>query len=82
MLLCLYLSQATFAAVRHTALEGVVKDSISGLPLQGVVVYFPELKKGGITDADGHYVIKELPGLKSMVQVSLVGHQTIVRDLD
>jgi iron complex outermembrane receptor protein len=61
------------------SLRGKVTDEINGSALMGVNIYFPELKKGTVTDDKGHYFITDLPAVTTTVQVSYVGHQTIAQ---
>jgi len=63
-------------------LSGKVTDKRSGEPLVGVTIYFPELSRGTTTDVDGNYTIGELPKRKVNVQVSYIGHKTIVTQID
>ncbi|HCO68611.1 MAG TPA: TonB-dependent receptor, partial [Dysgonomonas sp.] len=60
------------------SLSGTVTDKINGETLIGVNVYFPELKKGAITDDEGRYRITNLPSIKTTIQVTYIGHQPIV----
>lgn len=78
----LFLSAKAFPSSYSVRMEGKVTDSINGCPLTGVYVYFPELKKGGITDSSGIYQVPDLPAVETTVTVSYVGHQTIIRDID
>ncbi len=70
------------APVRNVSLKGKVTDERDGSPLIGVNVYFPDLKQGAITDVQGNYVVTNLPDIKTTLQVTYVGHQTIVRTVD
>lgn len=63
-------------------LSGKVTDKRSGEPLVGVTIYFPELSRGTTTDVDGNFTIGELPKRKVNVQVSYIGHKTIVTQID
>lgn len=63
-------------------LSGKVTDKRSGEPLVGVTIYFPELSCGTTTDVDGNFTIGELPKRKVNVQVSYIGHKTIVTQID
>lgn len=76
------LSAAALPASSEITLEGKITDSISSSPLEGVYIYLPDLKKGGLTDKNGVYSITNLPSTKTTVVVNLIGHQTIVRDID
>lgn len=63
-------------------LKGVVVDKYNNEKLVGVNIYFPELKRGVVTDVNGFYIIKNLPSMKTLVQVSYLGHQTIIETVD
>ncbi len=63
-------------------LSGTVTDKKSGETLVGVFVYFPELMSGIATDADGRYSIGKLPPKSLQLQVSYLGHKTIVTQVD
>lgn len=63
-------------------LSGKVTDKRSGEPLVGVTMYLPELSRGTTTDVDGNFTIGELPKRKVNVQVSYIGHKTIVTQID
>lgn len=63
-------------------LSGNVKDRLTNEELIGVSIYFPALKQGTVTDEDGNYSISDLPAIKTTVQVSYIGHKTIVEDVD
>jgi iron complex outermembrane receptor protein len=65
-----------------TVLVGKVTDKASGEPLIGVAVYFPELKTGTVTDENGNYKIGALPKISTMLQVTYVGHQSIISQID
>ena len=63
-------------------LSGKVTDKASGEPLAGVYVIFPDLRQGAMTDSEGNYLVTGLPAIVTTVQVSLLGHQTIIEDID
>lgn len=63
-------------------LSGKVTDGIDGSPLIGVVISVPELSARTITDINGDYSLSSLPGRAVTVQVSYIGHQTIIRQID
>lgn len=64
------------------SLSGTVSDKHTGENLIGVNVYFPELKKGGITDTEGKYEINNLPSIRTTIQVTYIGHQPIVQTVN
>ena len=68
--------------VGTASLHGTVTDQADGQPLPGVSIYLPELKEGTVTDLNGRYSLTGLPAVQTTVQVSYVGHQTIVRTVN
>ncbi len=76
------LCQPILAAGDKTTLSGTVTDALDGSPLPGVAVYLPELKIGAMTLDDGTYEIRNLPRKKTVVQVTYLGHQTIIETVD
>ncbi|MCB0497649.1 MAG: TonB-dependent receptor [Cyclobacteriaceae bacterium] len=61
-------------------LNGYVRDASNGEELIGVTVYFPELKKGVITNAYGFYSITIAEGAYE-ITFSYVGYTTIQKSL-
>ena len=81
LLICLCISVKADVLTGKSSLSGVVTDEIDGSTLVGVSIYFPELKTGTTTDEDGKYSIQHLPTKKLVVQVSYLGHQTIIKTI-
>ena len=67
---------------KKVVLHGRVTDAIDGQPVVGASIYFPQLKQGTITKAEGLYEIKGLPAVKTTIQVTYVGHLTIIQSID
>jgi len=65
-----------------TTLSGKITDSKTGEPLPGVAVYFPDLKTGTITTADGSYSLTNLPKTRVMIQITYVGYKLIAETID
>ncbi len=83
LLAVLCMSMATAVAHGQTAtLTGTVTHDGDGIALPGVTLFFPDLNTGTVSDVDGHYSIDGLPLATVTVQVSYIGHQTIVQDVD
>ena len=82
LLLALFLPAVAAAGKDVRTLSGKVTDKVSGEPLPGVYVIFPDLRQGTVTDTDGNYLAQGLPAIVTTVQVSLLGHQTIIEDVD
>jgi TonB-linked SusC/RagA family outer membrane protein len=57
------------------AVTGVVK-SESGTPLAGASVLIKKLKRSGMTNENGEFVIKDIPNGEYVVEISFVGYQT------
>lgn len=85
IIICLF-SLATLSANNANSdkrsLQGIITDERDGEALMGVNVYLPDLKKGAITDEKGHYRIDNLPLVRTTIQVTYLGHQTIVEIVD
>ena len=82
LLLCISTMLHADIVADKATLSGIVTDSIDNAPLIGVSIYFPELKEGTITNENGEYKISGLPTISTTIQVSYVGHQTIIRTID
>lgn len=67
---------------KKVTLKGRVTDAIDGKAVIGASIYFPQLTQGTVTNQDGEYVINGLPAIKTTIQVSYVGHQTIIESID
>lgn len=68
--LFVYLSVIT-GALAQNSLSGKVQDGES--PLEGAIVYIPDLKVGALVHHDGVYNIDRLPKGTFLVQVSFIG---------
>jgi len=55
-------------------LAGVVLDAKTGEPVSLASVAIPDLKRGAVTDAQGNYVLVNIPAGKYSVRVSLLGY--------
>ncbi|MFC3974038.1 TonB-dependent receptor [Maribacter confluentis] len=76
-----------FALLAHFAfaqnsLNGTIKDKENQEPLEQVSIYFPQLEKGTVTNADGYYEINNLPTGKFKIVVSYIGYQTYSQTLE
>lgn len=58
-------------------ITGTVINAQTDKPLIGATIYIPDLKKGAVTDAEGHYEIKGLPAGKYLLEVRYAGFTTI-----
>lgn len=84
IILCLLsiLSVSANSVAENRIIKGTVTDKISGETLIGVNIYLPELKKGATTNENGEYLISNIPNIRTTIQVSYIGHQTIIQSID
>ena len=81
-LLCMTIAATASPAVSKTSLQGDITDAATGELVVGASIYLPELKVGTISDNNGHYRLNDLPAVRTSIQVSYVGHQTIMQTID
>src|SRR5664279_1360540 len=65
--------------ITKVSLSGKVIAANTGLPLQSASIYIPDLKSGTTTDANGNYVLHNIPVGTYLIQVDFVGYQTMVK---
>ena len=63
-------------------LTGKITELNTGDAISGATVYFPDLKTGAFSDADGNYKVENLPKTNVIVQVIYLGYKTIVEKVD
>src|ERR1035437_1157055 len=73
-----FLSALTFA--QHE-LSGTITDSTNHAPLIGVTVYIPDLKLGASTDADGKYILKNIPKGTFLAVASFIGYASQTKEV-
>ncbi len=78
----LCLTSLAEGASGKVSLHGRVTDAVDGEPAIGVSIYFPMLSQGSVTDREGRYEVTGLPKVKTIIQVSYVGHRTIIETID
>ena len=79
---CMGLHAAAESVAAYAALNGKVTDANDGAPLIGVTIQIAELSQITVTDIEGKYAFHDLPKKNVTVQVSYVGHQTIIKNVD
>ncbi len=83
ILVCISISAYTMpSGGGKTSLSGKITNKETGESLPLVTIYFPDLKIGTLSGADGTYRIENLPQSKILLQVSLIGHKTIIEAID
>jgi iron complex outermembrane receptor protein len=63
-------------------LTGTVTDKANGTTIIGATVNIPDLRRGTITNASGHYTLNNLPKGVYLVQVSYLGYATFNQRVD
>ncbi len=66
----------------RTSLSGLVTDARSGQPLPGASVILSDSRTGTTTDSSGRYVLNNIPGGHSIIEISYSGYRTQVAHLD
>ncbi|MBQ9883605.1 MAG: TonB-dependent receptor [Bacteroidaceae bacterium] len=80
--LCLCVGVTANPPVDKASLRGTITDAVDGNSVVGASIYFPSLRVGTVTNQEGLYAIENLPAIKTTIQVSYVGHQTIIQEVD
>lgn len=65
----------------RVTLSGKIIDAGTGLPLNAASVYIPDLKAGATSDANGNYVLKNLPAGNYIMQVAYVGYKSLAKNI-
>ncbi|MDF2434921.1 MAG: iron complex outerrane recepter protein, partial [Mucilaginibacter sp.] len=83
----LVISASTMVAAAKTIkgdgnITGKITDKITGRPIPGVTISIPDLKVGTSTDANGFYVLKQLPKGEYLIQVSAIGYASVTKVVD
>ena len=82
MLVCVCVPASAETTTKKVVLQGRVTDAIDGQPVIGASIYFPQLKQGTVTDVAGFYKVTDLPAVKTTIQVTFLGHLTIIQSID
>ena len=82
VLVCMCVPASADTTTKKVVLQGRVTDAIDGQPVVGASIFFPLLKQGTVTNHEGLYEIKDLPAVKTTIQVTYVGHLTIIESID
>jgi iron complex outermembrane recepter protein len=77
ILLLVFLTIAN--ANSDNVISGAVKDDKTGEPIPGANIFLPELKRGGVSNLDGTFMIRVNERIESvLLQVSVIGYKTEV----
>jgi iron complex outermembrane receptor protein len=74
-------AQTSYAKKIETVatLSGKVTALSTGLPLPGASIYIPDLEMGTTTDANGNYILHNIPAGNYLVQADYVGYKNNVK---
>jgi len=65
----------------QNGLVGKVKIKKDGTPLSGVSIFISDLQLGAVSDAEGNYVLKNIPTGTYLIEVSHVNYASIAREI-
>ena len=68
--------------INNATLSGIITSAKTGKPLESVSVLIPDLKYGVVSNSQGAYTLKDLPEGNYLVEISLIGYKTIVRNIE
>jgi iron complex outermembrane receptor protein len=77
--ICLFF---TISTVAQNELSGKIKDGKDSSLLAGVSVYIPDLKIGALTDAEGRYIIHNIPKGTFLIEINYLGYATQNREIE
>jgi len=70
------------AHVLKGAFSGKITDAKTNLPLQGVSIYFTDLKIGSSSNTTGYFELRNIPEGKHLAEISHIGYGTIAEQID
>jgi iron complex outermembrane receptor protein len=62
--------------------SGIITDKQTSKPLIGASIYLHEVKMGGVTDANGKFLITDIPTGKYLLEISFQGYSTVIETID
>lgn len=65
----------------QNAISGKITIKENGKPLPGVIVHFPDLRQGTVTNAEGIYRIGNLPSGIFLIEIKSLGYKTLISSL-
>lgn len=81
-IICIIALLISSQVVAQVKLVGTIKDKQTNEGLPGVILYFPDLKSSSVSKNDGSFEINNLPSIKALLQIRLMGYQTIIKTID
>jgi len=80
----LFLSGLVFANGndRSGGITGTITNKTTGQPIPGATIAIPDLKIIAVADAQGHFVLRQLPKSSYLIQISAIGFAGLIRTID
>ncbi len=75
-------NKKTDKEVVKVSLSGKITDLKTGEPLPGASVYFADDKIGTIADAQGKYILNNIPSGHHIIEISSAGYATLVEHIE
>jgi iron complex outermembrane receptor protein len=67
---------------QKSKITGKITDKVTGKPVAGATIAIPDLKITTSTDADGIYLLKQLPRGQYLMQVTAMGYASVTKIID
>ena len=71
-----------FTEILKGSFSGKIIDSTTHVPIQGVSVYFIDIKVGGSTNANGQFSLLNIPEGKHLVEITHIGYATVAEQVE
>jgi len=65
----------------QNSIGGKVTDAGDNTAVVGATIYIPDLKRGAVTDVNGHYLISDLPKGNFLFECTYVGYSALVKSI-
>ena len=80
LLLLSALSFFSTPILAQNSLKGSITDE-KGAGIKNIAVYIPDLKKGAVTDATGHYLLDKIPAGNYLIQIHSENFQPVIEHI-
>ena len=71
-------SNKNTSKIEKVSLSGKITDAKTNEPLPGASVYFADDKIGAVADANGKYLLNNVPAGHHIIEISSTGYATLV----
>ncbi|MEP7109691.1 MAG: TonB-dependent receptor [Ferruginibacter sp.] len=66
----------------RSSFSGIITDAKTNKPIEGVSIYFSDIKAGVSTHANGAFEFRNIPEGKHLVEISHIGYSTITDNIE